>query len=160
MSLNWGRMLLFPKREITLSFYSRRRASTTYFYCAESSSFFHCLSIYGIRSSRLQAFFLKVWGFAFSIASIRALSFDVLYLDLAVLPIRMASISISPVSGSVADCCIAVRTNWTAFSTSLSLTSVESLILAKASLIRMSDSSCRGVAVIIFLLFPTFLIYR
>ena len=84
--------------------------------------------------------------------------FIILFLVAAVLPVVMMSISISPVVGSVAACCVAIFIRVMAYSTSLTITSLESRILAKASLSRIRDSSCRGVAVIIFLLFPRCLI--
>ena len=68
------------------------------------------------------------------------------------------SISICPVFGSVALCCMAERINLTASSMSLYSTSFESLILARASEILIKDSSYLGVAVIVFLLTPMDLI--
>ena len=59
--------------------------------------------------------FLNVALFALNIIVKIYLSLFNLYLDLAVLPIKIASISIRPVVGSVADCCIAVLTKCTAF---------------------------------------------
>ena len=65
--------------------------------------------------------------------------------------------SIMPVVGSVADCFNASFINSNAMSTFYSLTSRESLILAKASLIRINDSSCLGVADTVLLLIPALL---
>ena len=70
----------------------------------------------------------------------------------------MMSMSIYPVFGSVALCCIADLMSLTASSTSLCSTSFESLIFASASEILIRDSSYLGVAVIVFLFTPMDLI--
>jgi len=70
----------------------------------------------------------------------------------------MISKLISPVSGSVADLRVAKFIRLMASSTSSYVTSEDNLILANASLILMRDSSCLGVAVIVCLLSPFFLI--
>lgn len=68
--------------------------------------------------------------------------------------------SINPVVGSVAACCVAYFTKAIAYYTSFYITRSDSLILANASLILINDYNCRVVAVIIFLLLPSFLIYE
>lgn len=75
-----------------------------------------------------------------------------------VIPVAMISISISPVVGSVALCCIAVFINLTASSMSLFSTVSESLIFAIDSAILIIDSSYLGVAVIVFFELPIDLI--
>ena len=79
-------------------------------------------------------------------------------LEADVFPVTITSMSIFPVFGSVAACCIAIFIKSRAYCTSSSLTVSQSFILAKASLSLISDSSCLGVAVIVFVLAPTFLI--
>ena len=74
-------------------------------------------------------------------------------------PVVMMFMSISPVVGSVALCCMAVLIRRTASSMSYFSTASDKRILATDSEIRMSDSSCLGVAVIVFLLFPIALIF-
>lgn len=69
-------------------------------------------------------------------------------------PVVIISRSTIPVSGSVADCRVAFNIRSIAYSTSSSVTSFDSLIFAKASLILIKDSNCRGVAEIVFLLRP------
>lgn len=74
------------------------------------------------------------------------------------IPVAMISISISPVFGSVALYCIAVFINLTASSISFFSTKSLSLILATASASLIIDSNYLGVAVIVFLELPIFLI--
>lgn len=76
------------------------------------------------------------------------------------IPVAMISMSISPVVGSVALCCMADLINLTASSMSLFSTVSESLILAIDSAILIIDSSYLGVAVIVFLLLPIDLIWQ
>ena len=64
-------------------------------------------------------------------------------------PVAMMSMSISPVFGSVALCCIAVRIKRVASSMSHDSTVGERRIFARDSEMRMSDSSCLGVAVMV-----------
>jgi len=75
-----------------------------------------------------------------------------------VYPVVRSPISIYPVVGSVALCCIACFISLTASSTSFFFTSVARRILAIASEILIIDSSCLGVAVIVFFALPMFLI--
>ena len=76
------------------------------------------------------------------------------------LPVVMISKSMIPVLGSVAAFKVAFSMRVTASSTSYSVTSLDNLILAKASLILIKDSSCLGVADTVFLLFPKALMSR
>ena len=78
--------------------------------------------------------------------------------DVCAIPVAIISMSIYPVFGSVALCCMADRIGLTASSMSLYSTSLESLIFAKASEILINDSNYLGVAVIVFLLTPIDLI--
>jgi hypothetical protein len=63
-----------------------------------------------------------------------------------VCPVTITSMSIIPVVGSVADCFKASLISSNAMFTSFYSTQADSFILANASLIRISDSSCLGVA--------------
>jgi len=74
------------------------------------------------------------------------------------IPVAIISISISPVVGSVALCYMAVLIKRTASSTSRFSTVSERRIFATDSAIRIIDSSCLGVAVMVFFEFPMFLI--
>lgn len=73
-------------------------------------------------------------------------------------PVVKRPMSISPVIGSVALYCMAVLISRTASSTSFLSTSVAKRIFATASDILIIDSSCLGVAVIVFFPLPMFLI--
>lgn len=73
-------------------------------------------------------------------------------------PVVIISISISPVIGSVALCCIAVLINLTASSISLFSIVSLNLIFATASASLIVDSSYLGVAVIVFFELPRLLI--
>lgn len=87
-----------------------------------------------------------------------AITYLTLSLDEEDTPVVMISMSISPVTGSVALCCIAVLMSLTASSISyFSMVSL-SLILATASANLMVDSNCLGVAVMVFLELPRLLI--
>ena len=72
----------------------------------------------------------------------------------ALTPVVMIPISISPVLGSVADYFIAVLIRRTASCMSCSATSVAKRILAIASEILIMESNYLGVAVIVFLVLP------
>ena len=87
-----------------------------------------------------------------------SLSSLTLFVEVAETPVAIISMSISPVFGSVALCYIAVLINLTASSMSLFSTLSERRILAIDSAILIKDSSCLGVAVIVFLLLPIDLI--
>jgi hypothetical protein len=76
----------------------------------------------------------------------------------AVNPVVRRPISISPVVGSVALYYIACLISLTASSTSFFSTSVARRIFAIASDILIMDSSCLGVAVMVFFALPIFLI--
>jgi len=80
------------------------------------------------------------------------------FAELAEMPVVIISMSIFPVFGSVALCCIAVLIRETASSTSLTSTVSESRILAIDSETLIIDSSCLGVAVIVFSELPRLLI--
>uniref|UniRef100_A0A7C9EN08 Secreted protein n=1 Tax=Opuntia streptacantha TaxID=393608 RepID=A0A7C9EN08_OPUST len=79
---------------------------------------------------------------------------SLLILSLAEIPVVMRSISMVPVAWSVADCCNATSSSRKASATSRFSTHSENRILANASASRIRLSSCRGVAVITFLLLP------
>ena len=83
----------------------------------------------------------------------------ILSAEVYAIPVVMISMSIWPVFGSVALCCIAVRISLTASSMSRRSTVSDNLILASASEILINDSSWRGVAVIVFLFRPIDLIF-
>jgi len=70
----------------------------------------------------------------------------------------MRSRSMRPVIGSVAADCWASLISRTASCTSFFSTTEERRILARASEILIRDSSCRGVAVMVLLPCPSFLI--
>jgi len=57
---------------------------------------------------------------------------DTLWREEAVLPVTITSISIKPVNGSVAACCVATFIKLMASSTSYSVTFLDNFILAKA----------------------------
>jgi len=81
------------------------------------------------------------------------------FAELAEIPVVIMSMSMNPVFGSVALCCIAVLIRETASSTSLTSTVSESRILAIDSETLIIDSSCLGVAVIVFYELPRLLIF-
>jgi len=62
------------------------------------------------------------------------------------------SMSIVPVRGSVAAACVATLISLVASNTSDASTTSDKRIFARAWESRMSDSSCRGVAVMVFIL--------
>ena len=77
-----------------------------------------------------------------------------LSVEVLVTPVVRMSMLIWPVFGSVAACYIACLISLIASSRSCFSTSLDSLILAMASDSLIMDSSYRGVAVIVLLVFP------
>ena len=77
-----------------------------------------------------------------------------------VFPVAIMSMSTIPVSGSVADLRVAKLIKSIAYSASSADTSVDSRILAKASLSLIIDSSSRGVADMVLKLCPSALSRR
>ena len=96
--------------------------------------------------------------FALIISSICFASFSYCFFTACERPVTIAPISTKPVVGSTADfnnaSSITVDASWTSRYSTL----LDSRIFAKASLNLIRDYSCLGVAVIVLLEFPIFLI--
>ena len=88
-------------------------------------------------------------SFALNITFILVYIYLIFYIDDAVRPVVSMPMSISPVAGSVAAWRVAKFRRSIAYFASSPDTSLDNLILAKASLILIKDSSILGVATIV-----------
>jgi hypothetical protein len=157
--LNWGLSLFCPNRATTSLVCNSLRASM---HCSLLSSSLWLLPA-SLKSS--MNFYTEVplryldWLAAKNSFILDATS-SFRFLTPSDRPVLMIPISMMPVMGSVAANSVAFCSRQMAASTSSSVTYRDSLILAKASLILMRDSSWRGVADMFLLPRPMALILR